>query len=279
MKPILNSFILQYDDGYKQNIRKTDGTIILGHDNKPLVNVSTEFDYAANQNRIATVKEIPLRLDPVWHSHSVLNYGDKVLLHREAFNPVHRLENGDWKIEPVHIIAKVLGDELQPLADRVFLERIENTETKVGSIYLPFAPQHIAQQGIVKWVSDNSYNWGIRSGDTAFMDKVAGAQVFFNGATYYTVDKEMLFGKKVGEELYPYGYYITVQPHPEKESLIFIPERRKENTLKGVVKGTGNIANEVEIDNEVLLFRLSYQSYGDLLIMREEFVIGVYQLD
>lgn len=277
MKPILNSFILDFDTDYNKNLRKQDGSVVLGIDGNPLVNVSTEFDYAANQNRIATVNGIPLKLEPTWHSHSILNPNDKVLLHREAFNPAYKLESGYLKIEPVHIIAKVVGDELLPLGDRVFLDKIENTETKIGSIFLPFAPTHIQQEGVVKWVSDNAYNWGVRNGDTAFMDKVARAEVYFNGQTYYTVDKEMLFGKKVEDTLLPYGYYVAIEPFPEKESLIFIPEKRKENTLKGSVKGCGVIANQTSIGDNVIFFRLAHQAYGNLLIMREDFIIGTYE--
>lgn len=275
MKPIINSFIVDIDEEYSEYLRKDDGSVVLGLDGQPIKSVSQEFNYAANRNRIATVRNIPFKLEPSYYSYSIVNIGDKVLLHKEAFSPSNKLETGDWKLEPVHIIAKVIGDELLPLGDRVFLDKIENTESKVGSIYLPFAPTHIEQQGVVKWVGDAAYDWGIRNGDTAFMQKMAKAEVHFNGKVYYTVDKEMLFGKKDGEDLHPYGYYVAIEAIPEKESLLFIPEKRKDNTLKGVIKGYGSATVQVDKDQTVLFFRLAHQAYGDLLVMREEYVVGI----
>lgn len=276
MKPIINAFVVDIDEDYSKYVRKADGSILYGADGNPVLDVSHEFNYASNRNRIATIVEIPFKLLHPYQSYSLLNKGDKVLLHKEAFSPANKIEDTDlWKLEPVHIIAKVNGEELIPLGDRVFLDKIENTETKVGSIFLPFATTHIEQQGVVRWVSDDAYDWGIRSGHTAFMYKDAKADITFNGNTYYTVDKEMLFGQKDGDDLKPYGYYVTVKPHEEKEGLIFVPMRRRDNTMRGDLIRAGRATKQVKKGNEVFFFRLSHQSYGDLLVMREDYVVGI----
>ncbi len=271
MKPLQDAFFVKIEE--RDTLRREDGTEILGHDGKPLKSVSKDFNYSENQNRVGTVVSIPHKLTQEYKSWGIINKGDSVLLHKEAFSPDFN-ENGLQRLQAVYIIAKVDGENLIPLGDRVFLNKIENTETKIGSIYLPFATEHIQQEGIVKWASAAAKDWGIAENDVAFMQEVAKADIYFNGERYYTVEKEMLLGKKANDTLEPYGYYVTILPEPEKESLIFIPVKHRENTLKGTTVGVGVKTLELKPSNRVVFFRLKQMVFGDLLILREEMIIG-----
>ncbi len=274
MRHLLNNvFIIDIDEEYSEYVRNASGELILGVDGKPLKSYASEFNHTANRNRIAKVVEIPYRLDDRFSSCKVLKQDDLILLHVNAFVAENKQNNGYWKIDPEMILARVAGEELEPLGDRVFLDMVKNAETKVGSIYLPFAPEHIKQEGVVVWASVAAKAWGIVSGDVAFMNKDAYAQISFNDKTYYNVEKEMLFGKKVNDELIPYGYYTSIRPLPEKESLIWLPEKRKENTLRGVVEQVGVDTHEVNVGDTVVFFRLAYQGYGENLVVREDFVV------
>jgi len=272
MRPIENNFIVEVED--RSTLRHDDGTEILGHNGQPLLTKVHEYNYSENQNRVATLKKAPIRVTETYKSWGILKDGDKVLLHKEAFSPNHKQSNGDYHLTCDFIIAKVDGNNLIPLGDRVFLNKVENTVKQVGLIILPFATEHIPQEGVVKWASKAAKDWGITEGDVAYIQEVARAQIYFNGEYYFTVEKEMLLGKKVDDTLLPYGYYVTIFPEPEPETLIFIPVKRRSNTLKGKVINVGKATEYLNKDNQVLYFRLKQLIYGDLLIMREEFIVG-----
>jgi len=272
MRPIENTFIVEVED--RSTIRKDDGTEILGHNGQPLLTKVHDYNYSENQNRVATLIAAPLRVASNYHSWGILKDGDKVLLHKEAFNPNHKMDDGNYKLSCDFIIAKVEGDNLIPLGDRVFLNKVENTVKQVGLIILPFATEHVPQEGVVKWASQAAKEWGIAEGDLAYIQEVARAQIYFNGEYYFTVEKEMLLGKKVDDTLLPYGYYVTVLPEPEPETLIFIPVKRRSNTLKGKVINVGRATKYLQDGNNVIYFRLKQLIYGDTLIMREEFIVG-----
>ena len=65
---------------------------------------------------------------------------------------------------------------VRPLHDRVFVKRLEESESKVGSIFIPDAAKEKPQQADVISVGDGKL---LESGERASMDVKAGDRILF----------------------------------------------------------------------------------------------------
>jgi chaperonin GroES len=66
--------------------------------------------------------------------------------------------------------------EIRPLHDRVIVKRLEESESKVGSIFVPDSAKEKPQQADVVSVGDGKR---LESGDRASMDVKAGDRILF----------------------------------------------------------------------------------------------------
>jgi co-chaperonin GroES (HSP10) len=275
MKGGIDYFILNIDRSVENMLKHPDGRIIYGHDGKPLYFENT-FDPIKHVNREATIVGCPISLSEKFNEFKALNVGDEILVHQNVVNADCEIKI-DGKIyyycRPDLLLAKRNGTELQPLNNRVFLEKVENKQTS-DLIELPFADKFVKQLGKVKWASDNAKKWGCETGDTVLLHENAFAEITIDEIPYYVVNQTMIYGKIVDGEIEPFGYFMLVKQNPEKESLIFIPEKAKATTLTGQVQKVGNQVNYYEPSMDIMYMRIAYQSFGDCILMRDEHAVG-----
>ena len=81
--------------------------------------------------------------------------------------------------------------KIRPLHDRVFVKRLEESESKVGSIIIPDSAKEKPQQGDVFSVGDGKLlesgeraSMDVKTGDRILFGKYSGAEIKVDGEEY-----------------------------------------------------------------------------------------------
>ncbi len=86
--------------------------------------------------------------------------------------------------------AKTSGSKVAPLADRVVVKAIEETETMRGGLYIPDTAKEKPQQGEIIAVGPGRYEDGklvpmsVKVGDKVLYGKYSGTEVAIDGENY-----------------------------------------------------------------------------------------------
>jgi chaperonin GroES len=90
---------------------------------------------------------------------------------------------------------------VRPLRDRVLLERVAETEEKVGGIIIPDTAKEKPQQGKVIAVGSGRVNdkgdvfaLDVKAGDTVLFGKYAGSEIKLEGKDYLIVREDEILG-------------------------------------------------------------------------------------
>ena len=91
--------------------------------------------------------------------------------------------------------------KVRPLHDRVIVERIEESEQRVGSIIIPDSAKEKPQQGKViaagkgKIEKDGRVTpLDVKAGDTVLFGKYAGQEIKIDGGEYLIIREEEVLG-------------------------------------------------------------------------------------
>ncbi len=91
--------------------------------------------------------------------------------------------------------------KVRPLHDRLIVERIEETEQKVGSIIIPDTAKEKPQQGKViaagkgKVKDDGSVSpLDVKTGDTVLFGKYSGQEIKLDGEEYLIMREDEILG-------------------------------------------------------------------------------------
>ena len=91
--------------------------------------------------------------------------------------------------------------KVRPLHDRLIVERIEETEQKVGSIIIPDTAKEKPQQGKViaagkgKVQADGSVSsLDVKTGDTVLFGKYSGQEIKLDGEEYLIMREDEILG-------------------------------------------------------------------------------------
>ena len=91
--------------------------------------------------------------------------------------------------------------KVRPLHDRVIVERIEDTEQKIGSIIIPDSAKEKPQQGKVIAVGKGKVEkdgkvtpLDVKEGDTVLFGKYSGQEIKMDGEEYLIMREEEILG-------------------------------------------------------------------------------------
>ena len=91
--------------------------------------------------------------------------------------------------------------ELRPLHDRILIRRLEEGESKQGSIIIPDSAKEKPQQGEVKAVGagkllDNGERvpCDVKAGDRILFGKYSGSEIKLDGAEYLILREDEILG-------------------------------------------------------------------------------------
>jgi chaperonin GroES len=91
--------------------------------------------------------------------------------------------------------------KVRPLHDRVIVERIEDTEQKIGSIIIPDSAKEKPQQGKVVAVGKGKVEkdgkvtpLDVKAGDTILFGKYSGQEIKLDGEEYLIMREEEILG-------------------------------------------------------------------------------------
>jgi chaperonin GroES len=92
--------------------------------------------------------------------------------------------------------------KVRPLHDRVIVERIEESEQRVGSIIIPDSAKEKPQQGKIiaagkgKWDKDQArfVPLDVKAGDIVLFGKYSGQEVKIDGEEYLMMREEEILG-------------------------------------------------------------------------------------
>ena len=91
--------------------------------------------------------------------------------------------------------------KVRPLHDRVIVERIEETEQKVGGIIIPDTAKEKPQQGKIiaagkgRVEKDGKLTpLDVKAGDTVLFGKYAGQEIKIDGSEYLIIREEEVLG-------------------------------------------------------------------------------------
>ena len=91
--------------------------------------------------------------------------------------------------------------KVRPLHDRIIVERIEESEQRVGGIIIPDTAKEKPQQGKVIAVGKGRIEkdgkvtpLDVKSGDTVLFGKYAGQEIKIDGGEYLIVREEEVLG-------------------------------------------------------------------------------------
>jgi len=91
--------------------------------------------------------------------------------------------------------------EIRPLHDRVFVKRLEESESKVGSIVIPDSAKEKPQQadvisvGIGKLLeSGERASMDVKAGDRILFGKYSGAEIKVGGEEYLILREDEILG-------------------------------------------------------------------------------------
>ena len=86
--------------------------------------------------------------------------------------------------------AKTSGSKVAPLADRVVIKAMEETEQMRGGLYIPDTAKEKPQQGEIIAVGPGRYEdgklvpMGVKAGDKVLYGKYSGTEVTIDGENY-----------------------------------------------------------------------------------------------
>ena len=91
--------------------------------------------------------------------------------------------------------------EIRPLHDRVFVKRLEESESKVGSIFVPDSAKEKPQQADVISVgsgklleSGERASMDVKAGDRILFGKYSGAEIKVGGEEYLILREDEILG-------------------------------------------------------------------------------------
>lgn len=91
--------------------------------------------------------------------------------------------------------------EIRPLHDRVFVKRVEEGESRVGSIVIPDSAKEKPQQGEVIAVGNGKLlengeraKPDVKSGDRILFGKYSGSEIKVDGQEYLIVREDEILG-------------------------------------------------------------------------------------
>ena len=91
--------------------------------------------------------------------------------------------------------------QMRPLRDRLLVERIEETEQRIGGIIIPDSAKEKPQQGRVVAVGKGRVNdkgevfpLDVKAGDTVLFGKYAGSEIKLDGTEYLILREEEVLG-------------------------------------------------------------------------------------
>ena len=94
-----------------------------------------------------------------------------------------------------------MATKVRPLHDRIIVERIEETEQKIGGIIIPDTAKEKPQQGKVIAVGKGRIEkdgkvtpLDVKSGDTVLFGKYAGQEIKIDGSEYLIIREEEVLG-------------------------------------------------------------------------------------
>jgi chaperonin GroES len=94
-----------------------------------------------------------------------------------------------------------MATKFRPLHDRIIIERIEETEQKVGGIIIPDTAKEKPQQGKVIAVGKGRIEkdgkvtpLDVKAGDTVLFGKYAGQEIKLDGSEYLIIREEEVLG-------------------------------------------------------------------------------------
>ena len=90
---------------------------------------------------------------------------------------------------------------MRPLRDRLLVERIEESEQRIGGIIIPDSAKEKPQQGRVVAVGKGRVNdkgevfpLDVKAGDTVLFGKYAGSEIKLDGREYLILREEEVLG-------------------------------------------------------------------------------------
>jgi chaperonin GroES len=90
---------------------------------------------------------------------------------------------------------------LRPLHDRVLVRRLENTESKVGSIFVPDSAKEKPQKAEVVAVGEGKLlesgeraAMEVKAGDTILFGKYSGSEIKVDGEEYLILREDEILG-------------------------------------------------------------------------------------
>jgi chaperonin GroES len=110
------------------------------------------------------------------------------------------------ELPPVQPTRPVLGYErtamkVRPLHDRVIIERIEDTEQRIGAIIIPDSAKEKPQQGKILAAGKGRHEkdgkvtpLDVKAGDTILFGKYAGQEIKIDGHEYLIMREEEVLG-------------------------------------------------------------------------------------
>jgi chaperonin GroES len=94
-----------------------------------------------------------------------------------------------------------MATKFRPLHDRIIIERIEETEQKIGGIIIPDTAKEKPQQGKVIAVGKGRIEkdgkvtpLDVKAGDTVLFGKYAGQEIKLDGSEYLIIREEEVLG-------------------------------------------------------------------------------------
>ena len=94
-----------------------------------------------------------------------------------------------------------MATNIRPLHDRLIVERIEDTEQMVGGIIIPDTAKEKPQQGKVLAVGKGKVKddgtvtpLDVKAGDTVLFGKYSGQEIKLDGAEYFIMREDDIFG-------------------------------------------------------------------------------------
>lgn len=247
MKLIKDTFFVKADKDANKRIKLSNGDILY---------VDTDFDPHNYATKTGTITHAPHFIDKQWKYDTKLKKGDAVLFHQfvcQEGNQVYVKGKEYSKAHYHHLFAIITKTELIPLENFLFVIPTEETEEDLfeGTVQVRFDKGNIKGYGIVKYLSKQAEEAGIKKGDKVFYTKNAEYKMEAFGKMYYRMRIRNITLIERDGELTCMNNRVLMKEEPEEEKFLVINQRE----AMGRIISVGSNVEDVSVGDKVGYFK------------------------
>jgi len=266
MKLIKDIFFIKADKDANKRIKLSTGDSLY---------VDTDFNKYAYATKTGKITHAPRYVNDRWEYDIKLKNGDQVLFHQFVCQNENQVNiNGKtyFKADYHHLFAIITKEELKPLENFIFVDPIEETEEDKfdGKLQVKFETGNIKGSGIIKYLSNQALEAGLKVGDKVHYTKNAEYKMQALGKMFYRMRiRNIILIEREGE-LICMNNKVLMKEEPVKEEFLVINQRE---SMGRIVKVGANIT-DVSVGDKVGYFRgittaMSHKGESYLSIRKE----------